>query len=128
MSDKVPVIRAQHISKAFGGVHALQDVHFEIFAGEVHAILGENGAGKSTLIKILTGVHQPDEGEIVLDGSAVRFASTRAAQEQGIAAIYQEPSLFPDLDVAENILVGRHPIRRWGIDWKRMYQTETEQQ
>src|SRR5207302_5579228 len=106
----------------FGGVHALQDVHFEIFAGGVHALLGENGAGKSTLIKIITGVHQPDTGEILLDGSPVRFAGTREAQQQGNAAIYQEPSLFPDLDVAENIMIGRHPVRMWGIDWKRMYQ------
>jgi rhamnose transport system ATP-binding protein len=122
MVDKEPVIRVQNVSKSFGGVHALQDVHFEIFAGEVHALLGENGAGKSTLIKIITGVHQPDSGEILLDGRPVRFANTREAQEHGIAAIYQEPSLFPDLDVAENIMVGRQPERRWGIDWKRMYQ------
>src|SRR5260370_30309754 len=121
MSAKEPVMQVRHISKSFGGVHALQDVHFEIFAGEIHAILGENGAGKSTLIKVLTGVHQPDSGEIFLDGTPVRFGGTRDAQEQGIAAIYQEPSLFPDLDVAENILVGRQPVRRWGIDWKRMY-------
>src|SRR6266581_688596 len=121
MSEKEPVVQVQHISKSFGGVHALQDVHFEIFAGEVHALLGENGAGKSTLIKILTGVHQPDTGEIFLDGHPVRFANTREAQGHGIAAIYQEPSLFPDLDVAENIMVGRQPVRRWGIDWKRMY-------
>src|SRR5947209_10018812 len=122
MSAKEPVMQVQHISKSFGGVHALQDVHLEIFAGEVHAILGENGAGKSTLIKILTGVHQPDTGEIVLDGEPVRFTDTRQAQVHGIAAIYQEPSLFPDLDVAENIMVGRHPVRRWGIDWKRVYE------
>lgn len=117
----VPVIQVQHVSKSFGGVHALEDVHFETFAGEVHAILGENGAGKSTLIKIITGVHQPDSGEVLLNGKPVRFASTREAQEQGIAAIYQEPSLFPDLDVAENIMVGRQPSSRFGIDWKRMY-------
>jgi rhamnose transport system ATP-binding protein len=122
MSDRQPVIRVDHVSKSFGGVRALQDVHFEIFAGEVHALLGENGAGKSTLIKIITGVHQPDTGEIFLNGNPVRFGSTREAQEHGIAAIYQEPSLFPDLDVAENIMVGRQPVRRWGIDWKRLYQ------
>jgi len=121
MSDRQPVIQVQGVSKSFGGVHALQDVHFELFPGEVHAILGENGAGKSTLIKIMTGVYQPDAGEILLDGRPVRFASTREAQENGIAAIYQEPSLFPDLDVAENIMVGRQPMRRWGIDWKAMY-------
>ena len=122
MSEKPPILQAQHVSKSFGGVHALRDVHFEIFPGEVHAILGENGAGKSTLIKIITGVHQPDAGELFLDGQPVRFANTRAAQAHGIAAIYQEPSLFPDLDIAENIMVGRQPTGRGGIDWKRMYQ------
>src|SRR6476659_7923369 len=122
MSDKTPVLHIQHVSKSFGGVHALQDVHFEIFPGEVHALLGENGAGKSTLIKIITGVYQPDAGELFLDGQPIHFANTRAAQEHGVAAIYQEPSLFPDLDIAENILVGRQPIGRWGVDWKRMYQ------
>ncbi|MFL5804753.1 MAG: sugar ABC transporter ATP-binding protein [Roseiflexaceae bacterium] len=122
MSDKQPIFKVQHVSKSFGGVHALQDVHFEIFPGEVHALLGENGAGKSTLIKIMTGVYQPDAGELFLDGQPIHFANTRAAQEHGVAAIYQEPSLFPDLDIAENILVGRQPIGRWGVDWKRMYQ------
>ena len=112
MREQPPVIQVQHVSKAFGGVRALQDVQFEIFPGEVHAILGENGAGKSTLIKIMTGVHQPDTGQLFFDGQPVRFSSTREAQEHGIAAIYQEPSLFPDLDLAENILVGRQPTRR----------------
>ena len=121
MSENRPVIQVQHVSKSFGGVHALQDVHFDVFAGEVHALLGENGAGKSTLIKIITGVHQPDTGEVLFEGHPVNFANTREAQEQGIAAIYQEPSLFPDLDVAENIMVGRQPAGRLGIDWKRMY-------
>jgi rhamnose transport system ATP-binding protein len=121
MIDRQPVIGVEHISKSFGGVHALQDVHFEVYAGEVHALLGENGAGKSTLIKILTGVHRPDSGEVYFEGQPVHFANTREALERGIAAIYQEPSLFPDLDVAENIMVGRQPVRRWGIDWKRMY-------
>ena len=122
MSDNAPIFNIQHISKSFGGVHALQDVHFEIFPGEVHALLGENGAGKSTLIKIITGVYQPDAGELFFAGSPIRFANTRAAQAHGIAAIYQEPSLFPDLDIAENIMVGRQPMGRLGVDWKRMYQ------
>ncbi len=122
MSDTQPIFHIQHISKSFGGVHALQDVHFEIFPGEVHALLGENGAGKSTLIKIITGVYQPDAGELFLDGSPIRFADTRAAQAHGVAAIYQEPSLFPDLDIAENIMIGRQPMGRIGVDWKRMYQ------
>src|SRR5436190_4059475 len=122
MSDTAPLFRIQHVSKSFGGVHALQDVHFEIFPSEVHALLGENGAGKSTLIKIITGVYQPDAGELFLAGQPIRFANTRDAQQQGIAAIYQEPSLFPDLDIAENIMIGRQPMGRLGVDWKRMYQ------
>jgi rhamnose transport system ATP-binding protein len=122
MGDKPPIFQLQHVSKSFGGVHALQDVHFEIYPGEVHALLGENGAGKSTLIKLITGVYQPDTGELFLEEQPIRFANTRDAQHHGIAAIYQEPSLFPDLDIAENILVGRQPIGRWGVDWKRMYQ------
>src|SRR5215217_5831441 len=122
MSENSPIFQVQHLSKSFGGVHALKDVHFEIYPGEVHALLGENGAGKSTLIKIITGVHQPDTGELFLNGRPIHFANTREAQEQGVAAIYQEPSLFPDLDVAENILVGRQPVRQGRIDWKRMYQ------
>ena len=125
MSDKQPVLQVQHISKSFGGVHALQDVDFAVVPGEVHAILGENGAGKSTLIKILTGFHQPDSGEIFLEGRPVHFSGTREAQQLGIAAIYQEPSLFPDLDVAENIMVGRQPVGRWGIDWRSMYAEAT---
>jgi len=122
MIDNPPIFHLQHISKSFGGVHALQDVHFEIFPGEVHALLGENGAGKSTLIKIITGVYQPDAGELFLDGQPIHFSNTRAAQEHGVAAIYQEPSLFPDLDIAENIMIGRQPMGRMGVDWKRMYQ------
>ena len=121
MSNATPMFQVQHIAKTFGGVRALEDVHFELFAGEVHALLGENGAGKSTLIKIMTGVYQPDVGELRLGGQPVRFADTRDAQAQGVAAIYQEPSLFPDLDLAENIFVGRQPMGRAGVDWKRMY-------
>ncbi len=119
--EKPPVIKIEHISKSFGGIQALKEVTFEVYAGEVHALLGENGAGKSTLIKIMTGVEQPDQGQIFLDGKPVHFSSTRSAQTQGIAAIYQEPSLFPDLDIAENILVGRQPHGRLGVDWKKMY-------
>ncbi|MEI8309102.1 MAG: sugar ABC transporter ATP-binding protein [Chloroflexales bacterium] len=116
-----PVIEVRGLSKSFGGVHALRTVQFAARAGEVIALLGENGAGKSTLIKIITGFYQPDGGEILLDGQPVRFASTRDAMDQGVAAIYQEPSLFPDLDIAENIFVGRQPLRGVRIDWSRMY-------
>ncbi len=120
-----PLLSATGIYKAFGGIYALQDVEFNAYAGEVHALLGENGAGKSTLIKIMTGVHQPDAGTVTLDGKTVRFGSPRDALEAGVAAIYQEPSLFPDLDIAENIFVGRQPMRGGRVDWKRMA-TEAE--
>ena len=119
--SKLPIFQVQHVSKSFGGVHALKDVHFELHAGEIHALLGENGAGKSTLIKIMTGLYQPDAGEIVFEGQPIHFANTHEAQAQGIVAIYQEPSLFPDLDIAENIFVGRQPTKRGRIDWQRMY-------
>jgi rhamnose transport system ATP-binding protein len=121
MAGSAPVIRMEHIHKSFGGVHALNDVRVEVYAGEVHALLGENGAGKSTLIKTMTGVHQPDSGEIYLRGQSVRFGGPRQAQQQGIGAIYQEPSLFPDLDIAENIMAGRQPTRAGRVDWRAMY-------
>jgi rhamnose transport system ATP-binding protein len=110
------------ISKNFAGVQALRGVSFDLGPGEVHALLGENGAGKSTLIKIITGVYQPDAGEMRLYGQTVSFADPRQSRERGIAAIYQEPSLFPDLDIAENIFVGRQPTRTGGrIAWQTMY-------
>ena len=120
MSDREPIIQMVDISKSFGGVHALKNVQLTVYPGEVHAILGENGAGKSTLIKTMTGVHQPDTGEIRLNGEVVNFANPREAQQQGIAAIYQEPSLFPDLSIAENILVGRQPVSGGRISWRQM--------
>ncbi len=121
MNDKAPIVQVHNVSKAFGGVQALKEVQLEIYPGEVHAILGENGAGKSTLIKLITGVLQPDTGELLFNQSPVHFSNPHEAQAHGIAAIYQEPSLFPDLDIAENILVGRQPTSRRGVDWKRMY-------
>ena len=102
MDEAIYLLEALNVVKVFGTLRANDDVTLRVKPGEIHAFLGENGAGKSTLIKIITGVHQPDSGEVFLDGNQVRFANTREAQEHGIAAIYQEPSLFPDLDVAEN--------------------------
>src|SRR3989441_1681897 len=99
------------IRKQFPGVVALDDVSLRLRAGEIHALLGENGAGKSTLIKILTGVYQPDEGEIRLDGSPVRFASPRSALGAGISVVHQERNLIPQFTVAENILLERIPTR-----------------
>ncbi len=126
MVDRSPVLVASGITKSFGGVHALEDVRFEASPGEVHALLGENGAGKSTLIKIFTGVHQPDGGELRLNGRVVHFPGPRDARDAGIAAIYQEPSLFPELDIAENIFVGRQPVRAGSVAWKQMTRESAE--
>ena len=111
------VLEIRHIAKKFDTTQALDDVSFKLFSGEIHALLGENGAGKSTLIKIVTGVHQPDQGEIALEGRPVRIRNAVEAQGYGIAAIYQEPMIFPDLSVAENIFISHRAqgaIIRWG--------------
>ena len=120
MSDYV--LELNNITKRFGGVEVLHGVSFTLRPGEVHALLGENGAGKSTLIKVITGVHQPDGGEIYLNGKRVHFNDTLESRQAGIAAIYQELSLCPDLNVAENIFLGRQPTAIGGrIDWRKLY-------
>jgi rhamnose transport system ATP-binding protein len=100
-------------SPTFDTTQALDDVSLDLYPGEIHALLGENGAGKSTLIKIMTGVYHPDEGQILLDGKPIRVNNSVEAQAYGIAAIYQEPMIFPDLNVAENIFIthrSRSPV------------------
>ena len=114
-----PFLEMQHISKQFGATQALNDVSLALYPGEVHALLGENGAGKSTLIKIMTGIYQPDAGEILLEGQPISVHSSAEAQTHGIAAIYQEPLVFPDLSVAENIFIG-HRGRGSLVNWRRM--------
>jgi len=122
-----PILKLTNISKQFPGVLALDNVQFDILPGEVHALLGENGAGKSTLIKIASGVYQPDQGEIIVDGQPVRFSNPREAQAHGIATIYQELLLYPELSVAENIFMGHAPRTRFGaIDWSTMRQKARE--
>jgi rhamnose transport system ATP-binding protein len=105
-----PVLALKDVSKSFGAVRALRDVSLELFPGEVHALAGENGAGKSTLIKTLAGVHRPDAGQVLLDGAPVAFHGPGDARDAGIAVIYQEPTLFPDLSIAENVVMGYHPL------------------
>jgi len=123
----VPFLQMKHISKSFPGVQALSDVSFDLYRGEVVGLVGENGAGKSTLMKILSGVHPPDRGEILIEGKAVRLSSPKDAEVAGVAVIYQELSLVPSLSVMENILMGREPRTRWGtIDWREMARTATE--
>jgi ABC-type sugar transport system ATPase subunit len=120
------VLELSGISKSFPGVRALSDISFDVRAGEVHALLGENGAGKSTLIKIMSGVHKADSGAMTLDGAPTRFASPQEAQAAGIATIYQELLLFPELTVAENIFMGHAPRGRLGIDWRSMREQARE--
>ncbi|MFJ9817645.1 sugar ABC transporter ATP-binding protein [Streptomyces sp. NPDC101151] len=109
-----PVLALRDVSKSFGAVRALRGVCLELLSGEVHALAGENGAGKSTLIKTLAGVHRPDSGQVLLDGEPVVFHGPGDARDAGIAVIYQEPTLFPDLSIAENIFMGRQPRRSLG--------------
>src|SRR5437762_3552428 len=106
-----PLLRLEHAAKSFGAVRALEDVHIDLYAGEAHGLVGENGAGKSTMVKILAGVHNPDGGTLTLDGQPLVFTGPADALAAGIAVIYQEPTLFPDLSVAENIFIGRQPLR-----------------
>ncbi|SEP06084.1 sugar ABC transporter ATP-binding protein [Actinacidiphila rubida] len=112
--ERTPVLALEGVSKSFGAVRALRDVSLQLYAGEAHALAGENGAGKSTLIKALAGVHRPDSGTVLLDGAPVVFHGPADARDAGVAVIYQEPTLFPDLSVAENIFVGRQPRRSFG--------------
>ena len=120
MSDTKPLLSVRGISKAFPGVQALEGVDLELREGEIHAIVGENGAGKSTLIKILTGVEHPDAGVITYAGQEVEVRSPQHAQAMGISTVYQEVNLCPNLTVAENLLIGRAPMKWWGriVDWK----------
>ena len=118
------VLELEGISKAFAGIQALDTVSFDVRPGEVHALVGENGAGKSTLVRIMAGVHQPDSGEVLMRGEPIVMRSPADALKLGIAVIYQEPTLFPDLDVAENIFMGRQPLRpgtphlHWGVMYR----------
>lgn len=114
------------ITKSFGGVRALHDVSFRVKRGEIHALVGENGAGKSTLMKILSGVFASDAGEIRIDGKIAHLTSPRVGRELGIATIYQEFALAPDLTVAENIYLDHIGFRMGVINWPRLYAKATE--
>jgi monosaccharide-transporting ATPase len=125
-----PVLELSGVTKQFSSVRALSEVNLRLFAGEVHALMGQNGAGKSTLIKVLTGVFPADHGDMRLNGQSIRAASPLEAQELGISTVYQEVNLCPNLSVAENIFAGRYPRKgmagAWAIDWARMYRESRE--
>jgi rhamnose transport system ATP-binding protein len=114
------ILEIRGVSKRFGATQALESVSLKLRPGEVHTLLGENGAGKSTLIKIMTGIHQPDSGEILMDGQLIQVHNTAQAQQKGIAAIYQEPMIFPDLNVAENIFLSHTDLGAL-VNWRQMY-------
>jgi simple sugar transport system ATP-binding protein len=126
MSEEKPILSMNRITKTFPGVKALSGVDFRLFKSEVHAIMGQNGAGKSTLVKVLTGVHEQDSGEILLEDRRIRPDSPLAAQRLGISTVYQEINLCPNLSVAENIFAGRQPMKAGRIDWKTMTRRSEE--
>ncbi|MFN0194045.1 MAG: ATP-binding cassette domain-containing protein [Aestuariivirga sp.] len=107
----VPAMELRGVSKRFGSVIALQDIDIAVHPGEVHCLLGDNGAGKSTLIKILTGVHRPTTGQILMDGKPVHFRSPRDAAELGVAAVYQDLGMIPLMSIARNFFLGREPVK-----------------
>ena len=121
MSAVSPLVELRGVSKAYGGVHAVQDVSFQVAPASTHALVGENGAGKSTLVKILTGVVQPDAGAVLVDGEERSIHGPSAAHALGIVAMFQDPTVFEDLTVAENVFAGRYPRHAFGaVDWKTM--------
>jgi simple sugar transport system ATP-binding protein len=112
--DGAPAIEADHVSKYFGSVIALKDISMDVKAGEVMCLLGDNGAGKSTLIKLLSGVFQPDEGELRIRGEDVRFRSPRDALDKGIGTVFQDLATIPLLSISRNFFMGKEPVRTLG--------------
>ena len=112
MTEQQPLLRVVDLCKHFGGLVAVDNVSMEVYPGEVVGLVGDNGAGKSTLIKMISGVYDPDDGQIFLEGEEVRFDSPMAARQRGIETIYQDLALCENLDAAVNIFLGREPMRR----------------
>ncbi len=129
-SSPPPVaLNVQNVSKSFGGVQALQNVSLQILAGQVHALVGENGAGKSTLIKIITGAHAPDSGSVEIAGQSVARFDPMVSRSMGVAVVYQQPTLFPDLSVAENLAYGLERAGEWHrqwINWRKRHEQAIE--
>lgn len=125
--ENKPLLTLKGISKSFGGIKALQDVDMEVNKGEVVSVIGENGAGKSTLMKIIAGALQPDSGKMVFDGNEVAANSTHDATRMGISIVYQEPNVFAELTVLENIFIGEEVKNRVGsVSWSEMYKQAVE--
>lgn len=122
-----PIIQFNNINKKFGGIHAVKDVSFHIDTGEVHTVIGENGAGKSTLMNMLSGIYQPDGGEIIYKGKKVHITSPLVAKNYGIATVFQELKLCQNLTVVENIFLGREYRKHGGMDWQRMIKDSQEE-
>ena len=122
-----PLLSMEGITKTFPGVRALKNVYFDLEKRDVHALVGENGAGKSTLMKVLSGVHQADSGVIKLNGETVESSGTRSMIDAGVGVIYQELNLIQHLSLAENVFIGREPLKKSGrIDWKKMHEDFNE--
>src|SRR6516164_996459 len=116
-----PLLEVRNVTKAFPGVRALDGVSLDLYPGEIHAVVGENGAGKSTLIKILAGLYQPDQGEINIAGRPCHFRDAGDSRDAGVAIVFQELSLVPELTVGENIFLGREPSRFGIVQWAELY-------
>src|ERR1700722_8989505 len=117
--EEAPLIEARGLHKWYSGVHALKNVDFQVSKGEVVGLVGDNGAGKTTLIKILSGVHPPDEGEIRMEGRTIEIAPPRQAMRLGIETIYQTNSMVPTMSIARNLFIGREPLKAsiFGFGW-----------
>lgn len=127
MATDAILLEARGVTKRWPGVLALDGVNLKVYAGRVNALVGENGAGKSTLMNILSGVYADYEGELYLEGQPIRFNTTAEAQAAGVTMVHQELNLVPQLNVAENIFLGREPLNRWGmIDYGRMHREAQE--
>ena len=128
MTASTPLLSLKGITKVFPGVHALENVQLDLWPGKVTALIGENGAGKSTLVKVMTGIYQPEEGEILYKAIPIQLPNPESAHKVGITAIHQETVLFDELSVTENIFVGQYLYKGWlkKLDWPAMHQKARE--
>ncbi|MEI8283273.1 MAG: ATP-binding cassette domain-containing protein, partial [Armatimonadota bacterium] len=126
VASPIPLVRVEQLNVTLGGNPILKDIEFALYPGQIHAITGENGAGKSTLAKVIAGIHQPAFGTIYLGEKAVQIRTPKEAIRQGIALIHQEPLIFPDLNVAENVFVGRLPKKALMADHREAIRRTNE--